>query len=105
MPYRLENGELNPFKSNPKKAHSICGSPNVPILYRNKLYKCAPLPNILYLDKGGHYKYKGIEPTGDVEGLVKKINKPEAVCSMCPESISHSIDHFKKENVRVKDID
>ena len=105
MPYRLENGELKPFKSNPKKAHSICGSPNVPILYRNKLYKCAPLPNILELDKGKHYKYKGIEPNGDVEGLVKKINKPEAVCSMCPESTSHSIDHFKKENVHVKDID
>jgi hypothetical protein len=102
MPYRLENGELKPFKSNPKKAHSICGSPDVPILYKNKLYKCAPLPNILELDKGNHYKYEGIEPTGDVETLVNNINKPESVCAMCPESIDHSIDHFDKENVRVK---
>jgi hypothetical protein len=58
----------------------------------------------LYLDKGGHYKYKGTEASGDVEGLVKKINKPEAVCSMCPENPNHSIDHFKKENVHVKHI-
>jgi hypothetical protein len=62
------------------------------------------LPNILELDKGGHYKYKGTEADGDVASLVKKINKPETVCSMCPEQKSHSIDHFKKENVRVKNI-
>ena len=37
MPYRLEDGELKPFDSDPKKAHSICGSPDVPILYRNKI--------------------------------------------------------------------
>ena len=105
MPYRLENGELKPFESNPSKAHSICGSPDVPILYRNKLYKCAPLPNILELDKGKHYKYKGTEATDDVESLIKNINKPESVCAMCPEDKAHSIDHFSKENVHVKDID
>mgnify|MGYP003648302783 CR=1 FL=1 len=104
MPYRLENGELKPFKSNPKKAHSICGSPDTPILYHNKLYKCAPIANILDIDKRGLYKYQGTEADGDVAGLVKKINKPETVCSMCPEQNSHSIDHFKKENVRVKNI-
>ena len=105
MPYRLENGELKPFDSDPKKAHSICGSPNVPILYKNKLYKCAPLPNILELDKGKHYKYKGVDAEGDVSGLVSMINKPERVCAMCPDNDNHSIDHFNKENVRVKDID
>ena len=105
MPYRLENGELRPFNSDPKKAHSICGSPDTPILYRNKLYKCAPLPNILELDKGKNYKYKGIDTDGDVSTLVENINKPESVCYMCPESKSHSIDHFAKEKVHVKDID
>ena len=105
MPYRLEDGELKPFDSDPKKAHSICGSPDVPILYRNKLYKCAPLPNILELDKGKHYKYVGTEASGDVAGLVSNINRPESVCSMCPENISHSVDHFDKNNVHVKSID
>lgn len=105
MPYRLEAGELKPFNSDPRKAHSICGSPNVPILYKNKLYKCAPLPNILELDKGKHYDYKGVDAEGDVAGLVSMINKPESVCAMCPDNADHSIDHFNKENVRVKDID
>ena len=104
MPYLLENNGPVPFKSNPKKAHSICGSPNTPILYRNKLYKCAPIANILDIDKRGLYDYQGTKDTGDVASLVKKINKPETVCSMCPEQTSHSIDHFKKENVRVKNI-
>jgi len=105
MPYRLVNGEIKPFNSKPEKAHSICGSPDVPILYRNKLYKCAPLPNILDLDKGKHYKYEGVPHHGDVSGLVSNINKPESVCAMCPENAEHSIDHFNKENVHVKDID
>jgi hypothetical protein len=102
MPYRLDNGELTPFKSNPKKAHSICGSPDTPILYNNKLYKCAPLPNILELDKGRHYKYEGTSANGDVATLVKNINKAESVCAMCPDNINHSIDHFNKDNVHVK---
>ena len=105
MPYRLEGGEIKPFNSDPAKAHSTCGSPNVPILYRNRLYKCAPLPNILELDKGKHYSYKGIEPDGDVSSIIDNIGKPESVCAMCPETVSHSIDHFSKENVHVKDID
>ena len=105
MPYRLENGELKPFNSDPAKAHSICGSPDVPILYRNRLYKCAPLPNILELDKKQHYSYEGVEPDGDVASIINNIGKPESVCAMCPENRDHSIDHFNKENVRVKDID
>lgn len=105
MPYRLEDGELKPFNSDPTKAHSICGSPDVPILYRDRLYKCAPLPNILELDKGKNYTYQGVGPDGDIESIVDNINKPESVCAMCPENKNHSIDHFDKENVRVKDID
>ena len=105
MPYELENGELKPFKSDPKKAHKICGNPDVPILYKNKLFKCAPIANILDLDKKGLYKYEGIGPNGNVQELVKQINKPEKICSMCPEDSNHSIDHFDKENVHVKNID
>ena len=105
MPYKFDNGKLEPFKSDPKKAHSICGSPDTPILYKNKLYKCAPIANILDLDHNDLYNYEGTEATGDIEALVKMINKPEKICSMCPEQRSHSIDHMKKENVHVKNID
>lgn len=102
MPYRLENGELKPFKSDPKKAHSICGSPNTPILYKNKLYKCAPIANLVDLDKTGNYKYKGFTAVDDIKSLVENINKPESICSMCPEDQAHSIDHFDSKNVLVK---
>ena len=104
MPYKKVNGELRPFKSDPKKAHGICGNPDVPILYKNKLYKCAPIANLKELDKKGLYKYEGIGPNGDLEPLISNINKPESVCAMCPEDSGHSIDHFKKENVDVKAI-
>ena len=104
IPYKLLNGELTPFKSDPAKAHAICGSPDTPILYKNKIYKCAPIANILDLDKKGVYKYEGVGPNGDIKNLVANINKPENICSMCPENIAHSIDHFVKENVHVKHI-
>ena len=55
--------------------------------------------------KGKHYKYKGVGPDGDVKSIVDNINKPESVCAMCPDNKDHSIDHFDKENVHVKDID
>ena len=102
MPYRLVNGQPRPFKSDPKKAHSICGSPDTPILYKNKLYKCAPIANLVDLDKTGNYKYKGFTPVDDIKSLVENINVPESVCSMCPEDVSHSVDHFDTENVIVK---
>ena len=102
MPYRLDKGELKPFKSDPKKAHSICGNPDTPILYKNKLYKCAPIANLVDLDRAGNYKYKGFTPVDDVESLVRNINVPESVCSMCPEDVSHSVDHFDSKNVLVK---
>ena len=105
MPYKLVNGKPKPYNSDPKKAHKICGNPNVPILYKNKLYKCAPIANLLDVDQDGAYKYDGVGPNGDVESLVKQINKPESICAMCPEDTSHSFDHFDKENVHVKNID
>ena len=57
------------------------------------------------MGKGDLYDYKGVSANGDVQSLVKQINKPESICSMCPEQTSHSVDHFKKENVHVKNID
>ena len=73
--------------------------------HKNKLFKCAPIANILDMGKGDLYDYKGVSANGDVQSLVKQINKPESICSMCPEQTSHSVDHFKKENVHVKNID
>lgn len=105
MPYRLVNGVPKPYKSDPSKAHKICGSPDVPILYKNRLYKCAPIANLIDIDQTGSYSYNGVEHNGDVISLIDRIGKPEIVCAMCPENMDNSIDHFAKENVNVKNID
>lgn len=105
MPYKIDKGKPVPFKSDPAKAHSICGSPDTPILYKNKLYKCAPIANLLDVADPATYKYQGLTVKDDLEKFVSDINKPESICSMCPENINHSIDHFNKENVIVKNID
>lgn len=102
MPYKIIDGVPTPFNSDPVKAHKICGNPDVPILYKNKLYKCAPIANLMDIDKKGYYKYHGVSADQDVQSLVEQINKPESICSMCPEDKTHSIDHYNKNNVVVK---
>jgi hypothetical protein len=105
IPYKYEGNQLVPFKSNPAKAHSICGNPNVPILYKNKLFKCAPIANLLDLPNTKGYKYKPINSYDNVDKFVSLIGKPESICSMCPESRSHAIDHYAKGEVHVKHLD
>lgn len=105
MPYQLIDGIPRPFNSDPVKAHKICGSPDVPILYKNRLYKCAPIANLIDIDNSGYYSYKGFAHTENLGPLIDFIAKPETICSMCPENADHSIDHYKKENVHVKNID
>ena len=105
IPYNYECNQLVPFNSNPAKAHSICGNPDVPILYKNKLYKCAPIANILDLPNTKGFNYTPLSADDNIDAFVKMINKPERICSMCPERRSHSIDHYKKGEVLVKHID
>lgn len=106
IPYNNKGADIIPFKSDPIKSHSICGSPDTPILYKNKIYKCAPIANILDIANNKKlYNYRGIKSTEDLKDFIDNINKPEKICSMCPENAKHSIDHFKKENVYVKNFD
>ena len=100
MPY---NKDLTPFNSDPKMAHSICGSPATPILYKNRLYKCPPVANLLDM-KPGYVDYDGVGHNEDLSEFVNGIGKPEGVCAMCPASRSHSIDHYAEENVHVKSV-
>ena len=95
---------LKPFRSNPVLAHQICGAPNTPVLYKNKLYKCPPIANLLDI-KPGYTNYTGYSHNDDISEFIQGIGKPEPVCAMCPEQQSHSVDHYAKENVYVKNID
>jgi hypothetical protein len=105
MPYKLIDNTPVPFNSDPEKAHAICGSPDTPILYKNKLYKCAPIANIMELDRGKFYKYTGLDSTNEnLVKFIRNINKPESICSMCPENRAHAVDHFDRKNVNVKNI-
>lgn len=100
-PYR---DDMTPFNSNPAKAHSICGAPNTPVLYKNKLYKCPAIANLLDI-MPGYINYEGYSHNDDISQFIQGIGKPETVCAMCPEQRSHSVNHFAKENVYVKNID
>ena len=105
IPYNYKDNQLVPFKSNPAKAHSICGNPNVPILYKNKLFKCAPIANLLDLPNTKGFDYQGITADDNIKKFVDMIGKPESICSMCPENRSHAIDHYAEGEVHVKHLD
>ena len=74
-------------------------------LYKNKLYKCAPIANLLDLPNTKGYKYNPVGSYDQLDKFVERIGKPESICSMCPESRSHAIDHYKKGEVLVKHLD
>lgn len=105
IPYDQKDNKLVPFNSNPAKAHAICGNPNVPVMYKNKLFKCAPIANLLDLPNTKGFEYTPIDIQGNIAKFVNAIGKPESICSMCPESKSHSIDHYQKGEVHVKHLD
>ena len=105
IPYDQKDNKLVPFKSNPAKAHAICGNPNVPVMYKNKLYKCAPIANLLDLPNTKGFEYIPTDIQGNIAKFVNAIGKPENICSMCPESKTHSIDHYQKGEVHVKHLD
>ena len=103
-PYGLENNKLIPKKSDPTKAHSICGSPDTPVLYKGKLYKCPPVANLIdYLNENWN-NYKSCDRGEELDMFVNQIGCPEAVCAQCPDNTNAIIfNHFDKENVRVKE--
>tara|TARA_E500000178_G_C17023833_1_gene756935 strand:- start:866 stop:1696 length:831 start_codon:yes stop_codon:yes gene_type:complete len=100
-PYR---DDLTPFNSDPVLAHASCGSPNTPVLYKNKLYKCPPVANILDIIPK-YTDYEGISHNEDISQFIENIGKPESVCAMCPDTRTHSIDHYSPGAVHVKNLD
>ena len=48
------------------------------------------------------YNYAPTSQHEDIESFIKMIGKPESICSMCPESRSHSINHYAEGEVYVK---
>lgn len=103
-PYGLKNNKLVALKSDPVKAHSLCGSPNTPVLYKGQLYKCPPIANIIDLCNENWNNYKSCATVNDLETFVKSVGCSESVCSQCPDNTNAIIfDHFDKNNVQVKE--
>lgn len=102
-PYNLINSELHPFNSDPIKSHSICGSPNSPILYKGRLYKCPPVANLIDYTGKNWTNYQECQTWEQLTNFVKNIGCPESVCSQCPENqLQHSYNHFDANNVKIK---
>lgn len=103
-PYNIDQAhkKIIFYSSSPAAAHSICGSPNTPVLYKNKLYKCPPVANALDL-YNTNLNYAPTTLDGDLESFIKNINIPEAVCGNCPDSATAiKINHMDPKNVKIK---
>ena len=94
-------------------SYGNCGSPQNPILYKNKIYKCGPIANLrdtLKLhqllddpDWQRYLEYSGYSVDDDLTGLVDNFNKPHAICSMCSKDRqTASVDHYASDAVLEK---
>lgn len=95
--------DIQPWMSNPADAHSICGAPNTPVLYKGKLYKCPAVANSMDLAGKNWFNYEPCETVDTVDTLIKNIGKPESVCGQCPDkNQAVIINHFDIKNVKLK---
>lgn len=111
-PYKGHGSSMQPAGGIPAVSHSKCGSPNNPILYKNKLYKCGPIANLAdtlrmhnKLDDvqwSEHLSYTGYSIKDDLAPFVTAINRPEWICSMCPDDDTELIDHYAADAVKEK---
>ena len=63
------------------------------------------IANNLDLPNTKGYKYNPVGSYDQLDKFVERIGKPESICSMCPESRTHAIDHYAKGEVHVKHLD
>jgi len=102
-PYQLIDNQLHPFQSDPIQAHSICGSPNTPVLYKGALYKCPPVANLIDYTGENWNSYQACRTWEQLPEFVAQIGCAESVCSQCPANATqHSYSHFDPANVKVK---
>lgn len=104
IPYRDEQNKILSWRSDPAEAHSICGAPATPILFKGKLYKCPAVANVIDLIGENNWcDYRAFDTDSDLTYFVSHIGKPESCCSQCPDRTqAQIIDHMDIENVRVK---
>lgn len=103
IPYKKIGNKISSWQSDPRESHRICGSPNTPILFKDRLYKCPAVANTIDITGDSWYGYRGYDIDDDIAYFVSAINKPEQVCAQCPDPArAVVIDHFERSNVVVK---
>lgn len=103
-PYGVKNNKLVALQSDPVVAHKLCGSPNTPVLYKGKIYKCPPVANLIDMLDENWNNYKSCDSHKDLPQFIKLIGQPESVCSQCPDNTNAIIfNHFDRGNVRVNE--
>lgn len=109
VPYKLEaDGTKSPHGSDPAASWSHCVAPELPTLYRGRLWKCAPYANLndAVPDFDQRWPaYQTLGSTDDLEEYFENIAKPHAICSMCPSSrdlqLGTAVDHLDPANVHI----
>jgi organic radical activating enzyme len=112
-PYKNNKNKMMPWESTDLQGSiNNCGSPRNPILYKNKLWKCAPIANLRdtlntlkSYDKVAWKPYLDYEGCGledDIEPFINDFGKPNKICSMCCSTKDSEIDHFSSGMVRNK---
>jgi len=94
-------------------AHKVCGGPNSPTLYKNKLYKCPAVANLddtltLFNIRDSEawqpYLNTGLSYDDNLDEFVNNIKKPNHVvckaCSSNPDEIEY--DHYGQGNVMTR---
>ena len=111
QPYQGYGASMKPWNSDDiSMSYANCGSPQNPILYKNRIYKCGPIANLkdtLELhnllddpDWGFYLKYTGFSSTDDLTTLIDNFDKPNNICSMCSKNrASAEVDHYALGNV------
>jgi organic radical activating enzyme len=103
VPFRYKDDNILPWMSDPAEAHAICGSPNTPILYKGRLYKCPAVANVMDITGKNWFDYEPCEGAAHLDKFVADIGVPESVCGQCPNrSQAVMINHLDKINVVVK---
>lgn len=102
-PYLMNNSSIEAAHSSPAMAHAICGAPDTPVLYKNKLYKCPAVANIIDYTGENWLGYTPLASNDDLTDFILMINKPEPVCRQCPDMSSAIVfNHQLKDTVIVK---
>ena len=103
VPFRSEEDRILPWMSDPVEAHAICGSPNTPILYKGRLYKCPAVANVMDITGQNWFDYEPCSDSAHLDQFVAGIGVPESVCGQCPNrSQAVVVDHLNIVNVVVK---